>query len=72
MKWQPIETAPKDGTVIIGRNKLAVFACRYWTAEQIAEVENEPAENFRADWYEQEDEAMSVHPLEWIPMPEDS
>lgn len=42
MRWQPIASAPRDGTVILGRNEAwsEDIRCRYvdgeWQAERLA------------------------------------
>ena len=32
-RWQPIETAPKDGTEILGASRSDIFRC-YWSADE--------------------------------------
>ena len=52
--WQPIETAPQDGTEIIGMASKykEVFLCRYWSGEQIAEHEGfGVADDYMDGWY---------------------
>lgn len=68
MEWHPIETAPKDGTPIwaylfdVGIRKL-----RYWTAEQIAEVEGGNPDEYQESWYEWDDSDQEWGPLFWLP-----
>lgn len=57
MEWQPIETAPKDGTRVVGygRNIFGdyVWACRY----------------LRGYWALDGND-LSVNPIMWMPLPE--
>ena len=63
--WQPIETAPRDGTRIIG-------ACRYYTkilaySEAIEADEHFP-HRVPARW-EDDGEGFALEPTHWLPIP---
>lgn len=77
MDWQPIETAPKDGTEIIGfRPDQGVFVFRWaWMEEFVPKDQNgDPTEDYddafacwwhdRWDWLEGE-----LRPTHWMPLP---
>ena len=54
-EWQPIDTAPKDGTKIIYLNGDEVSCCRW--AEDDAEWWNDYTDQY-------------AHPIYWMPIPE--
>lgn len=56
MNWQPIETAPKDGTEILTCDKGLGFSVRYWG-------ENEDGDNV---WLPR---IRGVFPTHWMPLP---
>ena len=62
--WQPIETAPKDGTPV-----LAVLHCRSsgWTEVEVIEWDEEDEQWYggKSGWIE--DETLTGH---WMPLPE--
>lgn len=69
--WQPIETAPKDGTAIIGLFDGKAIECSWWVPPAVAV-------NTRAKWDPiwldshgcgccGEDDGPPTH---WIPLPE--
>jgi len=77
-EWMPIETAPKDGTEILGfRADQGVFIFRWATDEELAErdMHGDPVgdydEDFACWWHERlgwmEDELTPTH---WMPLPE--
>lgn len=69
VKWQPIATAPKDGTVIIGVYKKEAWVCRWWTKEQIAEDEGGHPDDYNPGWYLHDDSGEDVYPRSWMPWP---
>jgi len=57
MKWQPIETAPKDGTVILVYDEtIGVFSANWW------EIKNA--------WFAESATVMSKKATHWMPLPE--
>jgi hypothetical protein len=60
MAWQPIETAPKDGTIIRIRYEDRVQDERYWNRGWCKDVGWPVAHNYRF--------AKATH---WMPRPED-
>jgi hypothetical protein len=81
-EWQPIETAPKDGTEILGyREDCGVILVRYtscdafMTDSEIERLEMSEEDIFQQDWFYADflqggrlvdDEA----PTHWMPLPE--
>lgn len=50
--WQPIATAPMDGTeVLIGLTNTWVFAARWIEGEGWYEVNNDPTDHWGQQWY---------------------
>ena len=81
--WQPIETAPKDGTVVRLKTKgnrilRASFQwglvnslddeCGGWFAED--EDEQSPSWTDGICWASNEDEVPSDQPISWMPLPD--
>lgn len=73
--WQPIETAPKDGTVIIGWHEV-------WHKQPLAAVWYQGTHDLKGGWYVAADgspaiesqgdwgtEYMQTHISHWQPMP---
>ena len=83
--WEPIETAPKDGTAVLlasvePRGTVAIIECSWWSAERCAKAEGGEPEDYEADWYQVYDSHLSfcrpthwrpalVHPRDAIPHP---
>lgn len=70
--WQPIETAPKDGT------KILVWDQEYKEWEKVTWKENWEGSDFRYQfkwcvWLSGEDEVHTVveNPTHWMPLPGD-
>lgn len=63
MEWQPIETAPKDGTAIIGAWDSKIFENRWFIHPVIFE---------NGIWihYWDQDEDHVLYPTHWMPLPE--
>jgi Protein of unknown function (DUF551) len=65
-QWQPIETAPKDGTVIWtlwnGVNNKTGEPSRYYNA---AHFDNEGG-----DWWDTGGDYVIDEPTHWMPLPE--
>ena len=59
MEWQPIETAPKDGRLILMITKNASDICgvyvAYWNDEM--------------DWFQFHKEGYVTNPTHWMPIP---
>jgi len=67
MKWQPIETAPKDGTEV-----LLFFPTGFWRDDRKIAI---GFWGIGDDWFEGEADARSMtdfgdHPTLWMPLPE--
>ena len=62
-QWQPIETAPKDGTKILGAWPQ-LRKHKWWTIQ--------PVFFHCGDWIHgwDEDEDLALHPTHWMPLPE--
>lgn len=72
-EWQPIETAPKDGTRILATNGSRVFIA-YWIENASVNPTEGPEEPHWIE-FECEDYWYSVHlfgsaaPTHWMPLP---
>ncbi len=56
--WQPIETAPKDGTIILGywlggKHDCAIHATKFWVGR----------------WWEPNEDYPQSEPTHWMPLP---
>ena len=60
MKWQPIETAPRDGTVILAAHSGAVFDA--WWDGVSAWVDGTTSDIT--------DDFVEFYPTHWMPLPE--
>ena len=62
-QWQPIETAPKDGTKILGAWPQ-LRKHKWWTIQ--------PIFFYYGAWIHgwDEDEDLALHPTHWMPLPE--
>ena len=70
MKWQPIETAPKDGSSFIGKHGSNVFRT-WWQAFYDKWPHEEGGPTYRYAWaYCRGDAHMYTAPTHWIPMPD--
>jgi hypothetical protein len=69
-QWQPIETAPKDGSQIIGLWKCNVYSLR-WTKYYEKWPHQDGGPTFRGGWsVETWDQHMPCEPSHWMPMPQ--
>ena len=59
-EWQPIETAPKDGTSILG----------YWCYEGGFEHYIQPIRYLHGKWLHDWDHSDELYPTHWMPLPE--
>lgn len=76
--WQPIESAPKDGRILLlgyfnSHGNWRTIRGRWYSQEQIDE-EWEDCDCFPAGWYEEAVEAEDVNcwptdPTHWMPVP---
>ena len=75
-EWQPIETAPKDGSILIGASFGSlgdlewVSDIRWLTTCDVAELDGlaEPEEWTEPGWYSSNDDEF--FPTHWRPLPE--
>ena len=55
-EWQPIESAPRDGTVVWLKDAdFDAYLGRWWTKQQLEELDGNPL-NFRPGWFSYEGE----------------
>ena len=61
MQWQPIETAPKDGTEIIVFEKGGVICTAYWESGYFG----------HSGWthHQSRSDVDAVNPSHWMPLP---
>lgn len=60
MNWQPIETAPRDGTSVLG----------YWRIEAGITDYIQPIRYFNGAWLHDWDHSEQVFATHWMPLPE--
>ncbi len=69
MTWQTIDTAPNDGTPIIGLlDDGQSFIMRWWTKEELADLEDSRAELYIDCWCEWFDYTSVWEPSHWQPV----
>ncbi len=70
MDWQPIETAPKDGTELIGlvgKRAITIQSRKHY----VKWPHEEGGPTFKDVWTEvRGDELRPCNPTNWMPMPE--
>jgi len=81
VNWQPIETAPRDGTEILGwRRDCGVLVVKYTSAaaflpdneiEQLTEEEADAMDWFCADFWQGERLEGIELPTHWMPLPDE-
>lgn len=69
MEWQPIETAPKDGTPIIVGNSAGPWVARYCAVFQSGYRPENPWQCMMLNRWHMPRHASSV-PTHWMPLPE--
>lgn len=68
-EWHPIETAPKDRPVAYRSKLVTIGACRWWTAEQLAQGDPEYGpDSYHAAWYDLDQPESEVCPTHWRPL----
>ena len=81
MNWQPIETAPRDGTEILGwRHDCGVILVKYTSAaaflphdeiEKLTEEDADAMDWFIADFWQGERLDDNEAPTHWLPLPDE-
>ena len=66
-EWQPIETAPKDGTPILGFMPDAAIQWQIMPIEMLDFGDDDGPEWFQAD--RDDGRALDVEPTHWMPLP---
>lgn len=73
MKWEPIETAPKDGTWVLlwfPHRNLAIGGCWDWAGEGDWEMGIQDWQEWRTDDDVVIQEEPGLEPTHWMPLPE--
>lgn len=71
MEWQPIETAPRDETRIIGLAKDGCVYKTHWQAYYDKWPHQEGGPTYRHGWSaETHDSHTPYSPTHWMPLPE--
>lgn len=67
--WQPIETAPKDGTsIILASTHSWSTECSWWSGERCAKIHGGHPDDYHEAWYKAEDEGDEFcQPTHWMP-----
>lgn len=65
--WQTIDTAPKDGTRIIGFDDSGVSIIEYWEPDAVA-----LSDGCTAGWisHTSDGDEYTTEPTHWMPLPE--
>lgn len=70
-KWQPIETAPKDGTYILVGNRYGAWVATYLDRFQSGYTPQNPWSSMMLNHrhMERRDRQYSTFPTHWMPLP---
>jgi hypothetical protein len=68
--WHRIDSAPRDGTYIRGRDAEGnIFLCRWYTRQEIAEFfADDDVEGYDSGWYQHDDSEEEEWPELWQPI----
>ena len=76
MEWQPIETAPKDGTLIILWNSTKGLNRAYFGSWRVDSSEEHLEDSSLANWFDDSYDDFSLgysslplNPTHWMPLP---
>lgn len=76
-EWQPIETAPKDGKILLGGGTKPWVTCGWWDSEFRMEInEEKQCLDYTGAWTDGTveswgmEENTELHPTHWQPLPE--
>lgn len=68
--WQPIETAPKDGSYFLAANQLGVWVCHYQPKAASGYVFDNPWRSVMLNHWHIADKAVQYHvATQWMPLP---
>ena len=76
LTWRPMDSAPKDGTIVLGRFKIETFQGMWPPAElyQVQPMMWNETHMAEGDWltpeYGNDRGELALHPNSWVPMPE--
>lgn len=65
-EWKPIDTAPKDGTEIIGANNCYVGVFHWDSQGHIRKGQPRP---FWSQWFYPQHWSRAHQPTHWLPLP---
>jgi hypothetical protein len=68
-EWQKIETAPKDGRlVIVWESADRVYSASWWSAERWADENGGEPDEYQEGWFTDDEDELG--PFYWMPLPE--
>ncbi len=68
MSWHPIDTAPRDHSIIWGKDADGdEFRCRWWTKQQVADYEASTPDKWDSGWLDVDDPDIGYDPIFWRP-----
>lgn len=65
-QWQPIATAPKDGTAILALSRSLGYVIVLWSEDDNERKKWSSSSNWRVKW---DGDFLATAPTHWIPIP---
>jgi hypothetical protein len=69
MEWQPIETAPKDGSLILCGNKMEIAIASWSTSAWVSKKQDDGS---YGAWlvFDARSDSETISPSHWMPLPD--